>query len=302
MYSESDTQDDKLDLKSAWRLCSIPIAIALTVLLLIILFGDKGFGIESYIEIQTELFISANSWLSAWPWFWLNLTDLGDASVFLALLSFLIIWKPQTWAALLCAIPLCTLFSVFGKHWFSVPRPAAVLPHEQFHIIGETLMAHNSLPSGHAITVFAIVTVVSYFFVRTQNSRAKVMLTGTLIAGVITLSRVAIGAHWPLDILVGSCLGFIGGISGILLSQRCALAWSKLPVKHRLMQILAGNIMFFWGVLLIQAAWENREHATILPWMAAMVAILVACKIVFVPNRITMSGEVRKLDPKSLRP
>lgn len=270
------------------------------IFLLIIVNGENGLSVESYIDLQTDTFVKMNAWLSRWPWFWLNITELGDATIFLALISFFILWKPQTWVAIFCAIPLSSVFSVVGKHWFSVPRPAAVLPHDQFNIVGKTLSAHNSLPSGHAITVVAIVTVVTCALLTNNRgtTNAKVLFTGVCIAGIAAFSRVAIGAHWPLDILVGSCLGFIGGVSGILLSQRYSSTWRYL--QSRKAKILLGNMMFFWGIAIMRDAWESMEYALIVPWVASGCAISVATKLVFVPDKVSAVTLARKRDGKNV--
>jgi len=60
--------------------------------------------------------------------------------------------------------------------------------------------ATSSFPSGHAAFYFAFSTLV-YFY----NKKLGVLfLIATLI---LSLSRVYVGVHWPLDILAGAVIG-----------------------------------------------------------------------------------------------
>lgn len=46
----------------------------------------------------------------------------------------------------------------------------------------------------------------------------------------ISFSRVAVGAHHPLDVISGSIIGYISGISGILISRKYEI-WSWIGVR-----------------------------------------------------------------------
>lgn len=46
----------------------------------------------------------------------------------------------------------------------------------------------------------------------------------------IALSRVAVGAHFPLDVLVGSIVGYISGLSGIFISRKYKI-WNWICIK-----------------------------------------------------------------------
>jgi undecaprenyl-diphosphatase len=62
--------------------------------------------------------------------------------------------------------------------------------------------ALDSFPSGHAAFSFAL---ASYLFFH-HKILGGVLLVGALI---VSLSRVIVGIHWPLDILVGAILGVL---------------------------------------------------------------------------------------------
>ena len=62
--------------------------------------------------------------------------------------------------------------------------------------------AFNSMPSGHATVSFAGLVMVGMLAPRYK------VLTWTL-AIVIGVSRIAIGAHWPSDVILGAFIGMV---------------------------------------------------------------------------------------------
>jgi undecaprenyl-diphosphatase len=62
----------------------------------------------------------------------------------------------------------------------------------------------NSFPSSHASNCFAIATVCFLFYRR----RGWIAF---LPAGLVAISRVYVGVHWPSDVLVGSLIGVACG-------------------------------------------------------------------------------------------
>ena len=110
------------------------------------------------------------------------------------------------------------------KNLFSVPRPVAAFSQNSFVIIGKTLTGHNSLPSGHSITVFAILTVLLFslmplLFISRIFWYALVVIVGL----ILVFTRVGVGAHFPLDVIIGCILGVFAGLSGILISKKIKL-------------------------------------------------------------------------------
>ncbi len=183
---------------------------------------------RSYVDSQRDLFIRINGALAAHPSFWLNVTQLGDALILFPLLSFLLFKSPRAWAALFAAAPIAGIFSSVAKAHFAVPRPAAVLTPDQISIAGPMLTAHTSLPSGHTITIFTGLSAVSCVTAfggggrRVRNCILSMAAIGILVA----VSRVAVGAHWPGDVLLGAALGIIAGLGGATLACRYPHWWA----------------------------------------------------------------------------
>jgi membrane-associated phospholipid phosphatase len=71
----------------------------------------------------------------------------------------------------------------------------------------------KSFPSSHAVTAFT----VAFFYYRATPNAVRALRIVMTIATLIALSRVFVGVHYPLDILVGSLLGMtVGWLSGML--------------------------------------------------------------------------------------
>ncbi len=62
-----------------------------------------------------------------------------------------------------------------------------------------------SMPSGHTITAFAFVVAIGYFLPRW---RAPLLVCALLIG----VSRVAVGAHYPADVVAGACIGIVSAV------------------------------------------------------------------------------------------
>ena len=145
------------------------------------------------------------------PW-WLHeaaadLTSLGGISVLtlfaLVALAFLLIQRKRLSAALL-AVGLAggVALSEGLKALFERERPPAA------YQAVETLNA--SFPSGHALlsTVFYLTlgVMLTRAFPR-RRLKAFVLGVAMLIAGLVGLTRVYLGAHWASDVVAGWCAG-----------------------------------------------------------------------------------------------
>jgi membrane-associated phospholipid phosphatase len=88
-------------------------------------------------------------------------------------------------------------------------RPAETLP--DVILRGQSAAHGLSFPSGHAMVIFAIAALVAPYF----KSWWKVLPWA--LAAAVCLSRVYLGAHFPLDVAAGAGLGlFIGGVLNLV--------------------------------------------------------------------------------------
>lgn len=215
----------------------------------IIIITGKSYT-EGYISIQKELFYSLNSILSSFPSLELNLTQLGDVIILFPFISIFLYNAPKLWEAIITSSFFSLITSAVLKNVFSVPRPAAVFNNDSFMIIGKTLKGHTSLPSGHSMTVFIVIIIVLLAFMPIKKRHQLFWCLFMLTLGfAITFSRVGVGAHYPLDVIIGSVIGAILAILGILLARR--LNWlSKLKNKFQIKILI--SILMIWMVLVVQ--------------------------------------------------
>ena len=207
---------------------------------------------------EKDLFLALNHGATRLPaWLWSSLSTLGETGVLFALLSPLLWWRPQALLAMLAAAPFGGLMSVALKLWFDAPRPASLIDPDQFNVIGP-LLHKASFPSGHTITAFAaaaaiLVTLCLQRAPGHQLSAGPSQGTSTVprmtprwalwvvlllmlgLAKAVGFSRIAVGAHWPVDVLAGAGAGWLAGVAGALVAER----YAALCVNQRLQNFTA---------------------------------------------------------------
>lgn len=262
------------------RLSIFPIVSLLFLLGTIFWNSDGAVSRNNYWGIQLEWFQFINEGLSEWFILFTNLTQLGDAIILLPILSFFIFARPQVWAAFFGSIPLGLLLSAGGKYVAAVPRPGVVLDPLVYKGVG-SLGGYNSLPSGHTITIFCVVTVVIFVFIPVPRRKTHHILLGLglFVATLIGLSRVAVGVHWPLDVVAGAAFGYLAGVSGVYLTQRYLRWWCWLKMVR--FQFILGGIMLMWSFSLFKKVFNDSDSTDIVVWVAASVGFMTSIYILF---------------------
>lgn len=147
---------------------------------------------------------------------WMLLSLLGTGWMVFALVLPSIIWSPRIFYAVVLTTPIAGFMSRITKVLLAAPRPPAVLEPGSFILLGDALQT-NSMPSGHTITAFAAAASI---VTASQNRYRTWLLWLFPLACAVGLSRVAIGVHWPEDILAGAVIGGLAGVAGARLAQR----------------------------------------------------------------------------------
>ena len=251
-----------------------------------------GLALALWLQHQTpqrDFFVQINQWAAAYsPSMWSCLTTLGETDVLLVFLSGLLLWRPQAMLSVVAAIPVGGLFSWLLKNIYSAPRPGALLDAAQFHLIGP-LLEQNSFPSGHSITAFAAAAAVIASAQRAQadgrpslsvNQFVALLALCVATALAVGLSRIAVGAHWPVDVLAGASGGWLAGLSGAWWARRHESVWAS-PGN----QMLMGAFLFGLGLWLMA-----RPADYPLGVWAVRLAVLGAALTLFIQFRAWRAG------------
>jgi membrane-associated phospholipid phosphatase len=198
---------------------------ALAVLLLLV-FADAG--------ANRQLFLAVNGWAQALPaGLWADLTVLGDTLVAFCLALPLLRRRPDLVLALLLASLPAILLSHGLKALFAEPRPVLALG-DLVHVIGDDIRNRSSFPSGHTTTVFVLAGVLA-----AGLRRQGLAWLAILVASLVGLSRIAVGAHWPADVAGGILCGWFSALLGHYLGRR--LGWADNP---RLLAVIRMLLVF----------------------------------------------------------
>ena len=166
--------------------------------------------------------------------FWANVTILGDALVSLALLSLLALRYPQLLAAGLLAGLIATGCTRALKLSTAIDRPLTFLG-EQVHVIGTLDLYQYTFPSGHTTAAFVLAGVVT-LVIRSHRLSAGLFCLALLVG----VSRIAVGAHWPMDIAAGAALGWFSAWVG----WKLAMYWTSTTTLAG-QRLLAGLFLLF---------------------------------------------------------
>jgi membrane-associated phospholipid phosphatase len=147
--------------------------------------------------------------------FWLHLTMLGDGAVALALVLPCIRRAPHCFWAALAAGVFAALWTQVTKQFIDVPRPLSVLAPGQFFQAGPAYR-HVSFPSGHAATAFALAGI----WIMGAAGRLWWQTLVLLLAVLVSLSRIMVGVHWPIDVLWGMVGGWLAAWIGLVAHAR----------------------------------------------------------------------------------
>ena len=151
------------------------------------------------------------------------ITYLGNGwVVYWATLLSLYLWgrRPfrQSLGALVLsqAIPGAVVIAL--KRLVNRPRPIVALASRiaagtaHVVVLGRHLTAY-SFPSGHTETAFALAVALTYFVPK----KRAVFYT---LAALVGFSRVYNGEHFPLDVICGALIGYVGAKIGLALFEK----------------------------------------------------------------------------------
>ena len=163
-----------------------------------------GLGL-SHSAFNSEWMLTLNHLTPGWDALWSFATQFGEGGAALLILLVLTRFSQEGTALALKVYLLGSLVSPLLKSGFAYPRPLSQFDPGMLHTIGQPPSGPNSMPSGHSMTVFATLAVLTVAF--SLHKKIPWMAVLSTCAVLVGVSRVMVGAHWPADVLAGAGVG-----------------------------------------------------------------------------------------------
>ena len=136
-----------------------------------------------------------------------DITALGGAPVLCLIVAVVTVYlllasKPHTALYVLLATVTGSLTSLVLKAFVARPRPDLFTHRDR--------VITMSFPSGHAMLSAVVYLTLGALLTRvvpTRRLKAYVMAVTLLLTGLVGLSRIYLGVHWPTDVLAGWAAG-----------------------------------------------------------------------------------------------
>ena len=171
--------------------------------------------------------------------FMLLITQLGEETAFLVI-ALIVFWCVDKYKGyyILGVGFLGTLANQFMKLWFRIPRPWVL--DKKFTILEQAREAASgySFPSGHSQSAVGTFGAIGY---TAKNKIIRIISVAIVV--LVPLSRMYIGVHTPLDVLVAAAMA----IALIIVLKPVFLGNSKkwIPLMLGIMTVLAVGFLCF---------------------------------------------------------
>ncbi|UTA49054.1 GtrA family protein [Simiduia sp. 21SJ11W-1] len=163
-----------------------------------------GAALHSLPEWNQAFFLSVNHAAARQsPDFWAFATVFGDGSIAACLAIGIFIRNPRALAYIFLAAIVAGILIQVPKHVFDAARPPGVLSLDVFSVVGKAHKS-NSFPSGHSGSALLAATLLGL-----ASRRLWVTVLLLAVGGLAAYSRMAVGVHWPADVLAGSAIGIL---------------------------------------------------------------------------------------------
>lgn len=197
--------------------------------------------------------------------FWEYVTTFGDSLVVFSLALLMVGRRPMLLWTLLFSAMVSTIIVHGMKEWALVMRPPAIIPADELTVIG---IAHQavSFPSGHTTAIFSLVALFCLQQGIALGWKVSLLLLGVMVG----ISRMAVGVHWPIDVLGGALIAWISVLIAYFFAPQ--IRWGGTRSAQRffavLLLLVAFALIFFHD--------SGYEHARLLEAAIAVIAIALS--------------------------
>jgi membrane-associated phospholipid phosphatase len=199
---------------------------------------------------------------------WSCITVLGMTWPALILLVAMDRRLGQVISLLLPTVLLGSLLAHVPKILIASPRPAATPIRDSLHVIGHAFTGPVSMPSGHALTAAAAATLIAVAW--TGRHRRVVSCAAFALAALIGYSRLAVGAHWPSDVLVGFGLGVLTVVLALRFERPAAALARRIDSRAGQLSVALLELALAVSFLSARTGYPDGQ-----PMVMAIVALAV---------------------------
>lgn len=130
---------------------------------------------------------------------WILITRLGDSEFYLiaSVLVFFLVGSPVDAMALIASVLLAGSLNISLKYLFNTPRPLNPLVE----------VSGPGFPSGHSMVSTSFWTTLSLV-----ARRKTLVFLSLLVVTSVSISRIVLRAHFPIDVVGGLVFGFMTGL------------------------------------------------------------------------------------------
>jgi membrane-associated phospholipid phosphatase len=204
--------------------------------------------------------------------FWLALTTLGDGLILVIILGAFLTVNPRVTVLGFVMLLVASVLTNTIKAIFPSLRPAEVM--ESVHVVGP-LLRSGSFPSGHAAASMAAgLSIASFCSSRTAVAGALIL------AMLMSVSRIFVGAHFPKDVLGGVLLSMV--IFYLLVS----FGWPRWEEKvPRMPNYSSPRFRVAVGLEIVTALFALFVYAPIYAELSAFAALVSVAVLIFVAGQ-----------------
>jgi undecaprenyl-diphosphatase len=169
--------------------------------------------------LDTGIMYALHAHAPAWLVTALGWVTYSGSSTFLTIVTALAcaaLWWRRRWReAVLLALALTGAAATI---WFL----KALVGRERPHLWEAEWYWGSSFPSGHTLASAAFATAVVLIARRLRPRwHATILACATLWIGLVALSRMVLGVHWPTDVLAAACIGaFVAFLAALAVKVR----------------------------------------------------------------------------------